>query len=92
MLFRLRESGLAVAPDVADDRDGSPDERSRTENENAVQNQHRGEDNKLGVEVRADRASRPGEACPIRDNGQGREASVRRVARSSKASSGIGEV
>jgi hypothetical protein len=65
VLFRLRESGLAVAPDVADDRDGSPDERSRTENENAVQNQHRGEDNKLGVEVRADRASRPGEACPI---------------------------
>jgi hypothetical protein len=49
VLFRLRESCLAVAPDVADDRDSSPDERSGTENENAVQDSHRGEDNKLTV-------------------------------------------
>lgn len=50
VVFRLRASRIAVQPDMPDYRNGGPDERSRTENENAVQSSHRGEDNKVAVE------------------------------------------
>lgn len=46
MRFSLRASGGAVMTDVPDYGESRPDERHRTENEDAKQNSHRGEDNK----------------------------------------------
>jgi hypothetical protein len=49
MLFSLGTSGLALMADVPDYSEGRPDDRHRTQHEDAVQNSHRGEDNKSGV-------------------------------------------
>jgi hypothetical protein len=47
VLFRPSASRIAVMPDMPDNRNCRPNEHCRTENENAVQNSHRGEDNKV---------------------------------------------
>ena len=46
MLFMLRASLVSLTPDVATHGDGCSDKGAGTENENGVQNSHRGEDNK----------------------------------------------
>lgn len=46
VLFGLGASGAALMTDVPDNGEGRPDERHRTQHEDAVQNSHKGEDNK----------------------------------------------
>ena len=47
VVFGLASRSLALVADVADDSQGGDEERHRTENEDAIQNSHRGEDNKI---------------------------------------------
>jgi hypothetical protein len=51
VLFGLGMSGVPLTADVPDYSEGRPDERHRTQHEDAVQNSHRGEDNKLTFSV-----------------------------------------
>ncbi len=44
----MRASGGSLIADVSNDGQSGTDERHRTEDEDAVQNLHRGEDNKDG--------------------------------------------
>jgi hypothetical protein len=46
VVFGLRLGCPTLAADMPDDSERSPDESKGTENENAVQNSHRGEDTK----------------------------------------------
>lgn len=48
MLFGLGKSGITLSADMPDYSEGRPDDRHRTQYEDAVQNSHRGEDNKKG--------------------------------------------
>ena len=48
MLFCRGVAGTAVMTDVPGYSEGCPNQGGRRQNENGVQNLHRGEDNKLG--------------------------------------------
>lgn len=47
MVVGVGAGGSALRADVTDDGQSGPDERHRTEDEDAVQNLHRGEHNKV---------------------------------------------
>jgi hypothetical protein len=55
VLFGLGTSGLALTAYVPDYSEGRPDDRHRTQHEDAVQNSHRGEDNKTKQIAEAER-------------------------------------
>jgi hypothetical protein len=60
-MFSLGTSGIALMANVPYYSEGRPDERHRTQHEDAVQNSHRGEDNKTKQIVEGDR---PGGQAP----------------------------